>query len=91
MAGAPQERRRRPGCCLSPPKRFFGFENDVAPGKADIMQVTVGHFGELASIMLTLPPDADGFAELGEKARPMMIYHRFMCEGGHFHLLKLIC
>src|SRR5216117_1974428 len=41
--------------------------------------------------MLTPPPDMDGFAELCPKPGTMMIYHRFMCENGHFHLLKLIC
>src|SRR6266576_441694 len=40
--------------------------------------------------MLTPPPDMDGFAELCPKPGTMMIYHRFMCENGHFHLLKLI-
>src|SRR5712664_1402434 len=84
-------RRRRPGCSLSPPKRLFGLESDVAPGKSDVVQVAVAQFGQLAPINLTLPPDAEGFAELREKLGTMMIYHRFMCENGHFHLLKLIC
>src|SRR5450631_657861 len=40
--------------------------------------------------MLTLPPKAQGFADLSKKTGTMMIYHRFMCGSGHFHLLKLI-
>jgi hypothetical protein len=79
--------RRRSG----PPKRLFGFENDVAPGQADIVQVTVAQFSELTPLLLALPPDMEGLAELGEKPRTMMIYHRFMRESGHLRLLKLIC
>src|SRR6266566_5643985 len=41
--------------------------------------------------MLTPPPNVDGFAEPCPKAGTMTIYHRFMCENGHFHLLKLTC
>jgi hypothetical protein len=33
----------------------------------------------------------EGFADLGQQALSMMIYHRFMRESGHFHLLKLTC
>src|SRR5439155_2733350 len=84
-------RRRRPGCPLSPPKRLFGLESDVAPGKSDVVQVAVAQFGQLAPLMLTPPPDMDGFAELCPKPGTMMICHRFMCVNGHFHLLRLIC
>src|SRR5437016_14484369 len=83
-------RRRRPGCSLSPPKRLFGLESDVAPGKSDVVQVAVAQFGQLAPFMLALPPNVERFAELREKPGTMMIYHRFMCENGHLHLLKLI-
>jgi hypothetical protein len=53
--------------------------------------LALAQFGQLAPINLALPPDVEGFAELGEKPGTMMIYHRFMCAGGHFNLLKLIC
>jgi hypothetical protein len=50
---------------LRPPERLLGFENDVAPGKPDIVQVTRGQFGQLTPLMLALPPDMQGFAEIG--------------------------
>jgi hypothetical protein len=74
----------------SPPKRFFGLVNDIAPGKADVVQVAVGQFGQLAPILLALPPDMERIAELGQKPISMIIYHRFMCAIGHFYLLDLI-
>src|SRR5260370_30510734 len=90
MAGVPLKRRRRPGC-LRPPKRLFGLVNDVATRKSDVMQVPVGPLCQLTPLALTLAPGMEGLAELGEKARTMIIYHRFMCASGHFNLLKLNC
>jgi hypothetical protein len=55
------------------------------------MQITVGQFSQRAPLMLTLPPKPQRFADLSENAGTMMIYHRFMCGSGHFHLPKLIC
>src|SRR5438093_579980 len=60
-------RRRRPGCSLSPPKRLFGLESDVAPGKSDVVQVAVAQFGQLAPFMLALPPNVERFAELRDQ------------------------
>jgi DNA-binding transcriptional LysR family regulator len=48
MAGVPLRRRRRPGGCSSPPKRLFGFVDDVAPGQGDIMQVAIGPLAQFA-------------------------------------------
>jgi hypothetical protein len=77
MAGPPKE--AAPAWLHScPPKRLFGFVDDVAPGKSDIVQVTGAQLGQLAPIALTLPPDVEGFAEPGEKPRSMMIYHLMM-------------
>src|SRR6266404_3518744 len=39
---------------------------------------------------LSFEPDVQRFADLREKTGTMMIYHRFMCENGHFRLLELI-
>ena len=60
-------KRRRPaslsrgdaglGCCLSPPERLFGLVNDVAPGKADVVQVAIGPLGQFAPLALTVAPD----------------------------------
>jgi hypothetical protein len=71
-----------------PPKRLFGFENDIAPGKADIVQFSLRQFSQLAPLVLALAPDMQGLRDLREKAGTMMIYHRFMCESGHFYLLS---
>jgi hypothetical protein len=76
---------------LSPPKWLFGFVNDIAPGKADIMQVAIGQLGQFTTRLVAPPPGAECFAELGQKPGTMMICHRFMCESGHLYLLKLIC
>jgi hypothetical protein len=78
MAGVPLKRRRRPGGCLSPPKRLFGFVNDVAPGQADIMQVTIGPLGQFTPLTHALAPDMQGLSELCPKAIAMIIYHRLM-------------
>jgi hypothetical protein len=67
-----------PGCCSSPPKRFFGLANDIAPGQTDVMQVAIGPLGQFAALPLTVAPNVEGFAELGQNPRVMMIYHRFM-------------
>jgi len=75
---------------LSPPKRLFGFEHDVAPGQADIVQIAFGQCGQQPPLLLAFAPDMQRFADLREKTGTMMIYHRFMCENGHFRLLKLI-
>src|SRR5215212_1138938 len=82
-------RARQPESDLRAPERLFGFMNDVAPGQADVMQLTLGPACEFAPLRLALAPDMEGFPDLGEKARTMTIYHRFMCKAGHFGLLKL--
>jgi hypothetical protein len=78
MAGVALRRRRRPGGCSSPPKRLFGFVDDVAPGQADIMQVAIGPLGQFPPLALTIPPDVKGLAELRQKPGAMMIYHQYM-------------
>jgi hypothetical protein len=50
--------------------------NDIAAGKADIMQVAIGPLRELPPISHAFPPNPDGFLELGPPSRAMMIYHR---------------
>jgi hypothetical protein len=46
---------------------------------------------QFAALALPLAPDVEGVAELGENPGTMMICHRLMRTGGHFHLLKLSC
>jgi hypothetical protein len=62
----------------SPPKRFFGLAHDIAPGETNVMQVAIGPSDQFAALALTVAPNVEGFAELGQNARIMMIYHRFM-------------
>src|SRR5882757_10952992 len=80
----------RAPAALGPPERFFGFVDDVAPGQADVVQVALGPVGQLAALVLPIPPNMQGFADLGPEAGTMMISHRFMGAGGHGRLLKLI-
>jgi hypothetical protein len=75
MAGVPLLGATPAWLRSSPPKRLFGLVGDIAPGKADIMQVASAHFGQLAPINLALPPDVEGLAELGEKPGTMIICH----------------
>jgi hypothetical protein len=75
MAGVPLEEATPAWRPSGPPKRLFGFEHDVAPGEADIVQVTGAQLGELAALDLALTPDMEGFHDPGEKPRSMMIYH----------------
>jgi hypothetical protein len=65
------------------------FEGNVAPGQANVVQVTLAQFTELAPLLLALAPNVEGLAKLGQKPVVMMISHRFMCASGHFRLLKL--
>jgi hypothetical protein len=60
----------------SPPKWLFNLMNDVAAGKADIMQVAIGPLCELPPASRAFPPNPDGFLKLGPQSRAMMIYHR---------------
>ena len=87
MAGVPLMRRRRPGCDLSPPERFFGLVGNVTPGDADVVQFPLGPLGQFTARLVALPPDMEGFQQPGPKRRTMMIYHRFMRVSGHFQLL----
>jgi hypothetical protein len=52
--------------------------DDIAPGKSDVMQVTLGPMGQFTPLASALAPDMQPLAELSEKPRFMMIYHRFM-------------
>jgi len=61
-----------------PPKRFLGFVNNVTPRQSNIVQVAIGPMGQFAALALTIAPDVNGFSELRQKARFMMIYHRFL-------------
>jgi hypothetical protein len=74
-----------------PPKRLFGFVDDVAPRQRDIVQVAVGPPRQLATLVATLAPNVKCFAQPGENAGFMMIYHRFTGAAGHLHLQKLVC
>jgi hypothetical protein len=78
MAGVPRKRRRQPGCISCTPKRFLGFVNNVAPRQSDIVQVAIGPMGQFAALALTIAPDVNGFSELRQKTRLMIIYHRFL-------------
>src|SRR4051812_41149939 len=89
-AGGPLRRRRRPWLHSSPPERLFRFVRDVAPREPDIVQVALGPVGEFAALLLAMAPDLQGFADPGPEAGTMMIAHRFVGEGGHGRLLKLI-
>src|SRR5260221_2227402 len=75
VAGVPLKRRRRPGCCLRPPKRLFGFVDDVAPGKADVVEGAIGPFRQFAALADAVTPDVESFAELAPNTRTMMIYY----------------
>jgi hypothetical protein len=90
MAGAPSLEATPAWLQSCAPKRLSGFESDVAPGKADIVQVTFGQGGQLAPPLLPLMPNVQGFGDLRKQTGTMMIYHRFMRKNGHFHLLKPI-
>src|SRR5439155_10249444 len=79
------------GGSSSPPERLVEFVGDVGGGHADVVQVPFGPFGKLAPRLVALAPDMDGLSQSREKAMPMMIYHRFVGENGHFLLLYLIC
>jgi hypothetical protein len=46
--------------------------------------------GEFLAGAIALTPSLDDFAQLGQSATNMMIYHRFMGQDGHFELLYLI-
>jgi hypothetical protein len=77
MAGVPL--RGSAGlAALCPPKRLFGLVNDVAPGKADIVQLAIGPLRQFAPLALAFAPDMQLFAELRQKTGTMMIYHRLM-------------
>jgi hypothetical protein len=61
---------------LRPPKRLFGLLSNVAPRESDIMQVAIIPAGQFKPLTPALAPDMQGFAELGEKPRFMIICHR---------------
>jgi hypothetical protein len=63
---------------LRPPKRLFGLVNDIAPRQSDVVQVAIGPLGQFAPLALPVAPNMEGLVELSEKARLMMICHRFM-------------
>jgi hypothetical protein len=73
LPSIPEKRRPAPlfggnaglGCRLSPPEWFLGLTSDVAPGKADVMQVAVRPVGQFAALALTVAPNVNGFAEMG--------------------------
>src|SRR6516162_11671060 len=75
---------------LSPPEGFLGLVEDVAPRQADVVKVAIGPLGQLAAAAIALAPDLQRVANRLEKARNMMICHRFMGASRHFQLLKLI-
>jgi hypothetical protein len=77
MAGVP-ERATPAWLLLSLPKRLFGLVDDVAPGKADIVQVAIGPLGQFAPLTPTIAPDMKLLAELRQKPGTMMICHRCM-------------
>jgi len=52
--------------------------NNVAPRQSDIVQVAIGPMGQFAALALTIAPDVNGFSELRQKTRLMIIYHRFL-------------
>jgi hypothetical protein len=78
MAGVPKRGGASLAARLCPPKRLFGLVHDVAPRKPDVMQIALGPMGQFATLTLAIPPDVNGIAELRQKPRFMMIYHRFM-------------
>jgi hypothetical protein len=55
------------------------------------MQVAIGPMGQFAPLALTIAPDPDRLAKLGETAGIMIIRHRFMCACGHYRLQNLAC
>jgi hypothetical protein len=90
LAGAPPDEAAPAWLLpLSPPEWFFGFVDDVAPRQADVMEVALGPLREFLAGLVTLPPNVDGLAQLGQNTLNMMICHRFMVQSGHFQLLKL--
>jgi hypothetical protein len=62
----------------SPPKRFLGLVDDVAAGKADIVQIALAPLRQLLPVAQAFPPSVDGFLDLGPETRTMMIYHRLV-------------
>ncbi|HYZ39811.1 MAG TPA: hypothetical protein VE687_04190, partial [Stellaceae bacterium] len=81
----------RPGCYLSPPKRFLGLMSDVAPGQPHVVEVALGPLRKLATLAHPFAPDVDGLVQLGKKSRAMMICHSLIGESGHFQLRWLDC
>jgi hypothetical protein len=57
---------------------------NVAPGKADVVEVTFSPMGEFVTSLIALAPRVDGLVESLEKARNMMICHLLVSESGHF-------
>jgi hypothetical protein len=77
MAGVPS--RGGAGlAALRPPERLLGFVGNVAPRKPDIMQIARGPLRQLAPLAAAIAPNTKGLAELREKARTMMISHRYI-------------
>jgi hypothetical protein len=52
--------------------------SDVAPGQADIVQVAIAPLRQFPALPASIAPDLKNFAQLGQKARPMMICHQSM-------------
>jgi hypothetical protein len=78
MAGVPLKGATPAWLRSSPPKRLFGLVNDVAPRKANIVQVAIGPLGQFAPLTPAIAPDMQLLAELRQEPGAMMIYHRFM-------------
>jgi hypothetical protein len=78
MAGVPKRGDASLAARLCPPKRLFGLVHNVAPRQSDVMQIAIGPMGQFATLTLALAPHVKGIAELRQKPRFMMIYHRFM-------------
>src|ERR1700722_394245 len=85
LTAAPARRRS------SPPERLLGLADDIAPRQSDVMQFAIGPLRQFVPLLPAVMPDMKRVADPGQKAKFMMIYHRFRGTSGHFYLLNLIC
>jgi hypothetical protein len=62
-------------CASSPPERFLGFADDVAPGQPDIVQVAIGPLRQFMPLLPPIGPDPELRPESRLKGQFMIICH----------------
>ena len=68
-AGAPLQRRRRPGGTSCPPERLLSLMNDVAAGNTDIVQVAIASIGPIPGAGAYALARREWFPQPGPKTR----------------------